>query len=275
MGTHSIPPTPPSGPTPPDAASPLARQAPAFGTRSRVLAALGMAAVMALTTSLGLWQLRRADEKRALQAQAERAAQQTPLRIGQDPLPDPVDGAPVALVGRFLPQASVFIDNRTHQGVAGFHVLTPVRIAGSSEQVMVLRGWVARDPVDRNRLPPITTPEGEVTLTGIAERQLARTLELAAARPPAPGERLWQNFDPAVFTAWSGLSLLPLVVRQAPGGVDDGLVRQWRNAGADVDKHLGYAVQWFAMAAAAGVTALYLFLSLLRHARSASRAHHV
>ena len=44
--------------------------------------------------------------------------------------------------------------------------------------------------------------------------------------------------------------------------------------GADVDKHLGYAVQWFAMAAAAGVTALYLFLSLLRHARSASRAHH-
>ena len=233
-----------------------------------------MAAVVAITTSLGQWQLRRADEKRALQARADKAAQQAPLRIGRDPLPEPVDGVPVAVVGRFLPQTSVFIDNRTHQGVAGFHVLTPVRITGVSEHVMVLRGWVARDPVDRNRLPPLTTPDGEVTLTGMAERQLARTLELAAARPPGPDERLWQNFDPAVFTAWSGLSLLPFVVRQAPGGVDDGLVRQWRVAGADVDKHRGYAVQWVAMSAAAGAVALYLFLSLLRHARSASSARH-
>lgn len=270
MGTHSIPPEP----TSPAGEPPSGRQASAFGAWSRLIAALGMAAVVAITTSLGQWQLRRADEKRALQARVDKAAQQAPLRIGRDPLPEPVDGVPVAVVGRFLPQASVFIDNRTHQGVAGFHVLTPVRITGASEQVMVLRGWVARDLVDRNRLPPLTTPDGEIMLTGMAERQLARTLELAPARPPGPDERLWQNFDPAVFTAWSGLSLLPFVVRQAPGGVDDGLVRQWRVAGADVDKHRGYAVQWFAMAAAAGAVALYLFLSLLRHARSASSARH-
>ncbi|MBU6272648.1 MAG: SURF1 family protein [Betaproteobacteria bacterium] len=268
MGPHSIPPgtrpEPETLPTPSGA-----RQASAFGTRSRLIAALGMAAVVALTTSLGLWQLRRAEEKRGLQAQAERAARQAPLRIGRDALPDPIEGVAVSVTGRFLPEATVFIDNRTHQGVAGFHVLTPVRITGTVEQVMVLRGWVARDPVDRNRLPPVNTPEGEVTVTGTAQRELARALELSTARAPQPGERLWQNFDAAVFTAWSGLSLRPLVVRQAPGGVDDGLVRQWRSAGADVDKHRGYAVQWFAMAAAAGAVALYLFLSLLRHARSA------
>jgi cytochrome oxidase assembly protein ShyY1 len=45
---------------------------------SRLLAVVAMALVTALTASLGQWQMRRADEKRAQQSIVERAAQAGP-----------------------------------------------------------------------------------------------------------------------------------------------------------------------------------------------------
>ena len=238
-----------------------------------------MGLIAFITFSLGQWQNRRADEKAGLQALAERAAKMTPLAIGATPqAADAVADQAVIVQGRFVPQATVFIDNRTHQGVAGFHVLTPLRIeAGAADapalHVMVLRGWVARDALDRNRLPVIPTPEQSIEIGGVAERALARTLELKAALAPAPGERLWQNFDPLVFQAWSGLQLQPFIVRQSPASaIDDKLVRQWRAAGNDVQKHHGYAVQWFAMSAAAAAVVLYLILFVRRAPPKASDA---
>jgi surfeit locus 1 family protein len=230
-----------------------------------------MAGVVALTTSLGFWQLRRADEKTALQARAERARAAGPLEIGPDPWPRDLEGRAVRLRGRFVPAGTVYIDNRTHRGVAGFHVLTPVRIDAAAQHVMVLRGWVPRDPRDRTRLPAVPTPEAEVVVTGLVEARLGRTLELRESAPPGPGERLWQNYDAARYRSWSGLAIHEGVVRQDPGGVDDGLVREWRMAGNDVDKHRGYAFQWFAMAAAALAVTLYLMVSLRRHVRFRSR----
>jgi surfeit locus 1 family protein len=230
-----------------------------------------MAGVVALTTSLGLWQVRRADEKAGLQARAEQARAAGPLDLGAGPLPAGLEGRAVRLRGRYVPAGTIYIDNRTHRGVAGFHVLTPVRIDAAAQHVMVLRGWVPRDPRERMRLPAVPTPEGEVEITGLVEARLGRTLELRESAPPGPGERLWQNYDPERFRAWSGLPVLDAVVRQDPGGVDDGLVREWRMAGNDVDKHRGYAFQWFAMAAAALAVTLYLMVALIRHASSNPR----
>ena len=213
-----------------------------------------MAGITALTASLGGWQLRRADEKTALQAQTDRAATAAPIALGGVLLEaDAIAGRAVSVRGRFVPAGTVFIDNRTHQGVAGFHVLTPVKI---------------QDVRDRNRLPAVPTPAGDVDITGLAERSLARTMELQAAAPPGPDDRLWQNFDPAVYRRWSGLTLQPLVLRQSPASaIDDGLVREWRTAGGDVDKHRAYSLQWFAMSAAAAAVTLYLVYSLRRDAR--------
>ena len=228
-----------------------------------------MAGVTALTASLGGWQLRRAEEKTALQAQTDRAATAAPIALGGVLLEaDAIAGRAVSVRGRFVPAGTVFIDNRTHQGVAGFHVLTPVKIPESALHVLVLRGWVARDVRDRNRLPAVPTPAGDVDITGLAERSLARTMELQAPAPPGSEDRLWQNFDPAVYRRWSGLTLQPLVLRQSPtSAIDDGLVREWRTAGGDVDKHRAYALQWFAMSAAAAAVTLYLVYSLRRDAR--------
>ncbi len=222
--------------------------------RDRVptLAAL---ALVVVTVSLGNWQMRRADEKRALHAMREAAAHAVAIRMPADDLdPSRLQGRKVVVRGTWLPQRTVFVDNRTHKGIAGFHVLSALRITASDRHVLVLRGWVASDPRERTRLPELATPAAEVEIEGIAERDLEQALELGRSAPPGPRDRLWQNADVASFARWSGLAMQPLVVREtvAPriGGADrdDGLVRDWPDPGSGVDKHLGYAFQWYALA---------------------------
>jgi cytochrome oxidase assembly protein ShyY1 len=84
---------------------------------------------------------------------------------------------------------------------------------------------------------------------------------LREAPVPGPGDRLWQNVDFDRFRTWSGLELLPLMIRET-NMRDDGLVREMPPAGDDVAKHRGYAFQWYAMAAA--TMGLWLFLSFFR-----------
>lgn len=225
---------------------------------------LAAIAVVAATLSLGQWQLRRADEKRAMQAQVEAAARAVPVSIAPEPVdPALVDGRRVVVRGSWVADRTVFIDNRTHKGVAGFQVVTPVKIEGSQLHVLVLRGWVARDPQDRLRLPAVDTPAGPVEVDGLAQARIPQVLELQAAPLPGPGERIWQNLDYGRFERWSGLRLQAVLVRQSPDSANaDALVRDWPVAAIDVDKHLGYAFQWFLLAAV--TTGLWIYFGFFR-----------
>ncbi|RPH64061.1 MAG: SURF1 family protein [Burkholderiales bacterium] len=220
-----------------------------------VVPTLAALALVMTAVSLGNWQMRRADEKRVLQAQRDAADRDPPVHVPPvDADPATLDGRRVVASGRFVPQWTVFVDNRTHKGIAGFHVLTPLKMTGSDRHLLILRGWIARDPRERSRLPELETPTGEVAVEGIAQRDLERALELGRSPTPGPQDRLWQNADLAAFAQWSGLAMQPLVVRQTAvsrrGAAEwnDGLVREWPDPGSGVDKHLGYAFQWYALA---------------------------
>ena len=205
--------------------------------------------VVALTTSLGIWQLRRADEKQRAQAIRDVARAEPAVRLDTSP-PLSIDGLEdrrVELVGRFEADGTLLLDNRTHLGVAGFHVLTPLRLDGNGRVVMVLRGWVARAPSDRTRSEPFLTPTDRVRVIGLAARSLSQPMVLSSKRDELEQtSRVRQHFD---FDEWqrnSGVAALPIIVRQT-SALDDLLVRAWTEPGAGVDRHLGYAVQWFAM----------------------------
>jgi len=227
-----------------------------------VLPTLLAIAVVALTVSLGNWQIRRAAQKASIQASIDAAGRDAPLSVsaGSTDVAG-FDGRHVRVRGSFIADRTVFVDNRTRKGVAGFHVVTPVRIENSQRHVLVLRGWIARDPRDRARLPQVTTPGGVVEVDGLGQATIAQVLELREAPPPGPGDHLWQNVDFDRFRRWSGLEVLPLLVRET-GSRDDGLVRELPPAGDDVAKHRGYAFQWYAMAAA--TVALWVFLIFFR-----------
>lgn len=227
--------------------------------RGLLVPSLAAIAVFALTFSLGNWQMNRAAEKAGLQAARDAADRREPLRIGGAsavalPRGGVAVGQRVVVTGRFLPQSTVLIDNRTHQGISGVHVVTALRVeaAGAHSPALVipvLRGWIARDPADRSRLPAVATPAGAVEVEGRVESELARALELG---PSAQGDGpLWQNFERERFERRVGETLVAFIVRQnvLRGAPDDALVREWPNPGDGVARHHGYAFQWYGLAA--------------------------
>src|SRR5690606_7179563 len=152
--------------------------------------------VVFVTVSLGNWQWRRADEKRALQAQREAAERDAPIEVtaaGVDAVA--LEGRRVRVRGRFVSKFDVFIDNRTYRGVAGFHVVSPLRLADSDSHVLVMRGWTPSDPRDRWQVPAVPAPADEVAVEGAALLDLARTLELGETPQPGPDDRIWLNVD--------------------------------------------------------------------------------
>jgi surfeit locus 1 family protein len=219
---------------------------------------------VALTANLGAWQLRRAAQKIALQDALESRARLSPL--GVIDLPRTADEAapqhyrPVHLRGRWLPQRNVFLENRQMGGRVGFYLVTPLQLEGRGEAVLVQRGWVPRDLRDRTLLPAITTPAGTVEVDGHIAPPPARLYEFA----PSTTGPIRQNLDLGEFALETGLQLLPMSVLQADaaGPAGDGLSRQWPRPAVDVQKHYGYAFQWFAMSAL--MAGLYVWFQLLR-----------
>ena len=220
------------------------------------LAAIGL---VVLTVYLGNWQTERAQYKRMLQARVESADRAPALDVGTKAV-DATDVLyrRVIVRGHFEPEHEILLDNRIYKGVAGYHVLTPLKIAGGNRYVLVNRGWL---PVgaDRAALPRIRAITTEVKIEGLALGTETRYFELPGARPLG---RLWQNLDFKRYAARSGLSLQPFLLQQR-SDTRDGLVRDWPRPDTGVAMHEAYALQWYGLAAT--LVVLWLSLNLRRN----------
>ena len=223
-------------------------------------AVLGVAA----TASLGAWQLRRAAQKLALQSALDTRAQLPTL--GANELARTALDAPaqhyrsVRLRGTWVERSTVYLENRQMNDRVGFYVVTPLQLEGRAGAVLVQRGWVGRDLLDRTLLPRLDTPRSSVEVIGHIAPPPARLYDFAGA---ASGP-IRQNLDLDGFAVESGLVLAPLSVQQAdaPATAGDGLLRQWPRPAVDVQKHYGYAFQWFALCAL--MAGLYVWFQLVR-----------
>lgn len=224
-----------------------------FSFRFRLLPFIAMLVAVAVGMSLGQWQVRRAHEKESIARKITESETAPPVRLDGNALQrvdvDALEFRQVAVKGEFQAGWTVYLDNRPHEGKAGFYVLTPLKIAGSDRHIMVARGWVERNLVERSRLPDIATPAGAVELTGIVRQHAGRLLQLGQAAAIRPGA-IVQNLDVAEMARASGLELAPFIVEQT-SDTGDGLVRAWPRPSQGVDKHWGYAFQWFALAGTA------------------------
>lgn len=237
----------------------------------RAVILVAAVAGMAATWSLGRWQLSRAAQKEALQAvTAER--QHLPALDGVTLAahPEPAEAAKllhraVSLRGTWVADRTVYLDNRVMDRRTGFYVLTPLRLAGRSDVVLVQRGWIPRNFENRQALPPITTPTGEVQIEGRVAEAASRAYALGA---DGSGP-IRQNLDLDAFRLETGLPLASLVVWQT-GEPSDGLLRQWPEPNSGVDKHYGYAFQWFGLCAL--IALLVLWFQVVRPLRRSSHA---
>lgn len=217
----------------------------AFSFRPRLLTTIAAIAGMVLTFYLGQWQTGRADYKQSLQNRQDVLGREPLVSIGAALLAaDDVLLRKVEVRGEFAPKYTVFIDNRIHQHQPGYHVATPLRIAGSQRYVLVNRGWVAANR-DRS-MPVVDTPSGEQRVQGMAAAYSERYMELSTK--VAEGN-IWQNLVFERYRQATGLELQPFVIQQE-STADDGLKREWGRADLGRNKHLAYAFQWYALSLA-------------------------
>ncbi|MBP7567482.1 MAG: SURF1 family protein [Burkholderiaceae bacterium] len=210
---------------------------------------LAAMAGIAGTVSLGRWQLDRAAQKMALHDAIE--AQRNAPAVGGGVLAGHPDLSPwlhrrVTLQGEWAADRTVYLDNRQMHGRPGFYVLTPLRLAQGGV-VLVQRGWVPRDFQDRTRLMPVQTPSGTVTIDGRVAPPPGRLYALGnmSEGPGAQGaSRIRQNLDLNAFRTETGLPLAEGSIVQT-GAASEGLQREWPEVATGVEKHYGYAAQWF------------------------------
>lgn len=225
-----------------------------FSFEPRLATTLAAALFLALLLSLGRWQLNRAAEKEARQALYDARLNETPVVItGSVPAADSLLYRRVRAAGEWMAERQIFIDNQIHEGRAGFNVITPLRLEGRDDAVLVNRGWIARDPAAFPRAPAVAVPAGRVEVTGLATRPPARYRELSSETVAG---NVWQNLSVERYAAQAGLKLVPVVVLADVPGKGLAPVREKPDAG--VAKHYEYALTWFALAA----TVLTLWLAM-------------
>ncbi|MEY3125097.1 MAG: hypothetical protein RLZZ573_1617 [Pseudomonadota bacterium] len=210
--------------------------------------------------SLGQWQLSRAAQKEALQAaiasqSGKSALDGTALLAASDPAALVHQGA--VLKGSWVPDKTIFLDNRQMNAKVGFFAMTPFLLQGGQAAVLVQRGWAPRNFEDRAQLPTIDTPQGLVVIEGHIAPPPSKLYELGSA----PAGAIRQNLDLTQFAAETALPLMAITLQQT-GTASEGLLRDWPAANVGVDKHYGYAFQWFSLAALIAV--LYLWFQIVR-----------
>ena len=249
--------------------------APTGRTPRRGLVALTLVvlAAVACLLSLGTWQVRRLSEKEALILHVRARLQDAPVDLPPPliwPTMDPVasDYQPVRLTGHFDPahEFRVFAtlaEPRGREGGVGWWVFQPF-IETDGTTVIVNRGFIPdrlRDPSTR----PGTVPAGDITLTGLLRRPEGSNLFTPANDI---GRNQWFTRDPIAMARQIGVAtdrILPFYIDAAASETPPGGFPQ---AGETViefpNNHLGYAITWYGLAAAAVVIYAVLVRRRLR-----------
>lgn len=215
------------------------------GSSSRRVVVVSVAVIVAATcVGLGLWQLRRLEERRALNAAIERGRARDPVVLttaggGSEVQPYTA----VRASGAFDPEHEVLVYGRSLDGSSGHHVVTPL-VFDDGTAVLVVRGWVPFG----HQTAPVTEaapPTGELTIRGF----LVPDEGDGATVPDANG--LTRRLDVQGIRSTLPYPVLPLAIQ---------LTEQARPQASDLPvpipppelsegPHLSYAIQWFSFAA--------------------------
>lgn len=225
---------------------------------------------IALFARLGFWQLERAEQKQALLAQYE-TGQRTRIALTSQNADKLSRYQRVSIAGRYDPTHQFLLDNMpSHAGRPGYRVLTPLRT--DAGWLLVDRGWLPLRAT-RAELPNVSVGGTERNITGIMDALPRPGLKLKSVPidASAPWPRVLSFPTHADLEQQLGHELIPGVML-LDASHPEGYERIWEaHLGFRPERHVGYAVQWFALAAAAAI--IFILMSFRTRKATDERPH--
>jgi surfeit locus 1 family protein len=229
-----------------------------FGRRW-ILTTLLVVAAVGVMVRLGMWQLDRLEQRRAFNNRVIAQIQAEPLdleaRVLQGGEIDlfAMEYRQVQVVGTYDHSHEIAIVNQALEGEWGVHLVTPLRIRGSDQVVLVNRGWIPIDDYRSGDWSAYHEP-GQVVVSGVIRRSSSGPDFGPRTDPtPAPGEARrtgWNFVNLDLIQRQMGYPLLNGYIQQGPVDGQTGYpVRRLPEVEITEGSHMGYAVQWFFFAA--------------------------
>ena len=194
--------------------------------------------------SLGFWQLDRADEKRGIE-NAIVLAQSSPAQLVDADDIHTKEHYRVLLSGYFDTNKQFIYDNQIVDQISGYYVLTPFVLKGDSKAVLINRGFIPWNG-RRDKLADIDIAD-KLTEVEVQISKPVKRMELKVSETTGDFPVLIQALDLDEMSTIASLDLVSVVGLLSPES-EDGYVRQWEPYTGSIERHIGYAIQWFLMA---------------------------
>lgn len=224
-----------------------------------IIGSIIVVVLVVLFVNLGFWQLRRLDERKALnalfRARSLEAIDLPDEAWGSDGLfkSGELEHQRVRITGTYEPHRTVLVRFQTRDGQPGYDVVVP--LVTEKGVAFVERGWIPERLGDGWPAEEAAAPDGEVTVVGIIaspddtdERRQKRdgTIVVSGVRPASLAQELGYGND-----------ALPYYIREV-----DPDRESYPIADGEPDlsegPHLIYAIQWFIFATIVGTGWLVL-----------------
>ena len=210
-----------------------------------ILPSILITATFAFLVSLGFWQLERADDKRSIEASIKQANTGSVELIKKEEGLQSKEYYEVRLQGKYLSDKQFIYDNQIVDQVSGYYVLTPYALEGQSKAILINRGFIPWNG-RRDKLADIVigqeTREIKVQISKPIKRMELKPSEVGIQFPA-----LIQSIDLKDMADRAKVDFSS-VIGLLDASASNGFIRKWEPYTGSIEKHIGYAVQWFLMA---------------------------
>ena len=191
--------------------------------------------------SLGLWQIERGQAKTTILAEFEDNLSKTPVYLNQESK----KWDRIYVTGKWDNSKQILVDNVINRGVAGYKVLTPLRIIETNQLILVDRGWIKQNKY-REILPNIELIETDEIVSGILEYPelgLVLSEDLVSKEWP----KISQTKNLEVISKEYDEFIYPMILLADPILKNSLEYIKITPTNMTPTKHYGYSAQWFLM----------------------------
>ena len=209
--------------------------------------------------SLGIWQIERGQTKTQIMSEFENKLKKEPIYLNAESK----KWDRVLVSGKWESKKQLLIDNVIHQGIAGYKVLTPLRIDETNKLILVDRGWIKQNKF-RDQLPDIQIPDDFESVSGTLEQPelgLVLSDELISNNWP----KISQTKNVEVISKAYTEEIFPMILLADPLLKNSLEYIKITPTNMTPIKHYGYSSQWFLMFIV--LCFMYIWYGLSRNAK--------